>query len=434
MKLLATLDRRDRRLLAITAALVLCTIVLLVLVHPQEQEDSGIPSTYSTAPHGAKAAYLLLAQLGRHSGYQVERSEAPLTSVADAANAHTVLILAEPMRVASQREITAIRQVLAHGGRVLAAGSFAAVVLPDNNLDSQAPLKLVRGICEAQPNGFSPIAAGGNVVMREIRAGWKRDLPGQQAVYTCADAGVVVTYPFDKGTVVWWASATPLENQDIAAESNLALLMSSLHLAPGDHIVWDESLHAEPAAAWNPLRDRVILALLAQLFVVALLLVLARGRRSGPLRPLPASARSSPMEFVRALGGLYRASHANDVPVTIAYERFRAVLAQRHGVAGAQTAGAATLATALTQRFGITSSSLQHDLEACEGADRLSHLNARQALALVQALAHYQRLIAQQSEFHPVTDPYPEKDRGTIGLQHEHAADARAVSDLRRSA
>jgi hypothetical protein len=55
MKVLASLDQRDRRLLLITAALVLCTIVLLVLVHPEEQPDNYIPSTYSAAPHGAKA-------------------------------------------------------------------------------------------------------------------------------------------------------------------------------------------------------------------------------------------------------------------------------------------------------------------------------------------------------------------------------------------
>src|SRR6202000_2565412 len=103
-------------------------------------------------------------------------------------------------------------------------------------------------------------------------------------------------------------------------------------------------------------------ALLAQLFAVGLLLVLARGRRSGPLRPFPVAARNSPMEFVRSLGGLYRSSGANDVPVTIAYERFRARLAQRYGISAAQTADAATLAATLTERFGIMAPSLQGDL------------------------------------------------------------------------
>jgi hypothetical protein len=185
-------------------------------------------------------------------------------------------------------------------------------------------------------------------------------------------------------------------------------------------------LHAAPPIAWNPLQDRVILALIAQLSVVGLLLVLARGRRSGPLRPFPATIRSSPMEFVHSLGGLYRSSGANDVPVTIAYERFRARLAQRYGVAGAQTADPATLAATLTERFAIRVPSLKNDLEACESAGRLTHLNPRQALALVKALAGYSEVIARQAESSTTTVAYLAKDHalpngGTIGAEDENA-------------
>ncbi len=415
MKLLASLDRRDRRLLLITAVLVLCTTVLLVLVHPEEQPDSFIPSTYSTAPHGAKAAYLLLARMG----YRVERSEGALDSVADSADAHTILILAEPTRAPSQQETAAVRRVLERGGRVLAAGFLAAAALPDENLDSHSPPQLIGGVCQAEPVGFSSLAAGGKVVMRGVRSVWKLDKPSQRAAFLCANEGVVVTYRVGKGTVVWWASASPLENQRIAARGSLELLLNSLALQHGDKIVWDESLHAAPPAGWDPLRDRVILALLAQLSLVGLLLVLARGRRSGPLRPFPVTARDSSMEFVRSLGGLYRSSGANDVPVTIAYERFRARLAQHYGIAGAQTADAATLAATLIERFAVPAPSLQHDLEACENAGRLSHLKSRQALTLVRAVAEYSEMIAQLAQAGTATVAYSAKDRGTIGPEQE---------------
>jgi hypothetical protein len=415
MKLLASLDQRDRRLLLITAALVLCTVVLLVLVHPEEQPDSYIPSTYSTAPHGAKAAYLLLGRLG----YLVERSEGPLDSVAARSDAHTVLILAGPTRAPSQEEAAAVRRVLASGGRVLAAGFLAAAVAPDEDLDNQPSPQLIGGVCQAEPADFSPLTAGGKVVMRGIRAVWKLERPSQRAAFLCANEGVVVTYRVGKGTVVWWASASPLENQDISAGGSLELLLNSLELQHGDKVIWDESLHTTPPAAWDPLQDRVVLALIAQLFTVGLLLVLARGRRSGPLRPLPTPARDSPMEFVRSLGGLYRSSGANDVPVTIAYERFRARLAQRHGVAGAQTADAAALAATLAERFAIPPSSVRHDLESCENAGRLTHLNSRQALTLVKALAGYSEVIARQAEAKTTTVAYIGKDRGTLGSQHE---------------
>ena len=426
MKLLATLDRRDRRLLGITAAVVLCTIVLLVLVHPQEEQDTGVPSTYATAPHGAKAAFLLLQRLG----YRVERSEAPLPTIAEAAGPQTVLILAQPTRTANSKETAAVRQVLARGGRVLGAGYLAAALLPENSLNRDNPLKLVGAICEADPVGFSPLAAGGKFVMREVSYAWKTDQPHQQAVYTCAGEAVVVTYPVDRGTVVWWASASPLENQDIASNGSLDLLFNSLHLVHSDRIVWDESLHAEPVAAWDASKDRIVLALVAQLLLVALLLVLARGRRSGPLRPLPAPARSSPMEFVRSLGGLYRASGANDVPVTIAYERFRATLAQRHGIAQAQTADAATLAAMLERRFGLTAATLHSDLEACENAGRLSNLSTRQALSLVQALARYSDAVAHQAERSHSAD-----HRGTLGTEHTaQPAGSRHRTRLRQAA
>ena len=429
MNLLGSLDRGDRKLLLITAVLVLCTTVLLVLVRPQEQPDGYIPSTYSTAPHGAKAAYLLL----EHLGYRVERSEETLSFVAETADAHTVLILAEPTRAPNQQEAEAVRRVLARGGRVLAAGFLAAAAIPDEHLDNQPPPQLVGGICEAGPVGFSKLAAGGKVVMRGVRGVWKADQPSQRAAFLCAGEGVVVAYPVDKGSVVWWATASPLENQDIAARGSLDLLLNSLQLHQGDRVVWDESLHAEPAVAWDPLRDRVVLALLAQLFIVGVLLVLARGRRSGPLRPVFDTARSSPMEFVRSLGGLYRSSGANDVPVTIAYERFRSRLAQHYGVATAQTSDAATLAATLTERFGIMSPSLQRDLEACENVGQLSNLKARQALTLVKALAGYNELIGRQSESTTTTVASLAKDRGTIGSEHKHT-DSRRNSAERRAA
>jgi hypothetical protein len=314
-----------------------------------------------------------------------------------------------------------VRRVLARGGRILAVGFLAAAAVPDDDLDNQSPSQLVGGICEAEPVGFSPLAAGGKVVMRGIRSLWKLGRPSQRAAFLCAGEGVVVTYAVEKGTVVWWASASPLENQDIAAHGSLDLLLNSLQLQRGDRIVWDESLHAEPAAAWNPLSDRNVLALLAQLFLIGLLLVLARGRRSGPLRPMPEPARTSPMEFVRSLGGLYRSSGANDVPVTIAYERFRARLAQRYGISGAQTVDAATLAATLTERFGIIAPSLQRDLEACGNAGRLSSLNPRQALILVKALAGYNELVTRRAESSATTVTYPANHRGTIGPEHEHA-------------
>jgi hypothetical protein len=167
------------------------------------------------------------------------------------------------------------------------------------------------------------------------------------------------------------------------------------------------------------------------------LLLLARGRRSGPLRPMPATLRSSPLEFVRALGGLYRSSGANDVPVTIAYERFRGQLAQHYGVAGAQTARPDALADVLQTRFGIESPTLHEDLEACASAGRLADLNARQALALVQGLSRYTEQLAPQRDIS--SSSTSENNRGILGPRHAAPAHtrtnaSRAAQSVSRSA
>jgi hypothetical protein len=428
-----SLDRRDRRLLIIVAVCAICATALIAIVHPEEEADSFVPSTYSSAPHGAKGALLLLRQLG----YRSEQSERPLDEVAADADAHTVLILAEPSRAPSEQETAAVRHVLERGGRVLAAGFMSAAAIPDESLDSESPPQLLRGICEAQPLGFSPLARGGKLVMRDVRSVWRMDRPAQRVVYTCAGAGVVVSYAVGKGTVVWWSSASPLENRDIGAPGSLDLLLNSLALQLGDRVIWDESLHAAPRAAWDFRRDPTVRALGLQLVLLGLLLLLARGRRSGPLRPMPATLRSSPLEFVRALGGLYRSSGANDVPVTIAYERFRGQLAQRYGAAGAQTAAPDALADVLQKRFGLDSPSLRDDLEACASAGRLTDLNARQALTLVRALSRYTEQLAQQRDIS--SSSIPENSRGILGPKHAapeytHPDASRAAQSVSHSA
>ena len=141
--------------------------------------------------------------------------------------------------------------------------------------------------------------------------------------------------------------------------------------------------------------------------------------------------RAAPLEFVRSLGGLYRSSNSNDVPVAIAYERFRNRLAQRWGVAGAQSADAATLAAILTTRFGIGDPALGAELEACEGAGRLSNLTPRQALTLVRALAHYSDLVAERAESITTAVSFRANERGNFGSQH---SDSSGNSPRRRTA
>ena len=70
-------------------ALVTVLIAVLALFSPANDNDDPTPSSYSTAPHGAKAAYELL----RKAGYQVERQSEPLAQIADRVDEHTTVVL-----------------------------------------------------------------------------------------------------------------------------------------------------------------------------------------------------------------------------------------------------------------------------------------------------------------------------------------------------
>jgi hypothetical protein len=125
---------------------------------------------------------------------------------------------------------------------------------------------------------------------------------------------------------------------------------------------------------------------------LGLLVVFSFSRRSGPVRDLPPPARATPIEFLEALGGLYRNAGAASTAVSVAWERFR-----RHSLrlCGQRVSkmGAAELAAVIRQRFPQADASLEADLAACEDAAWSETINPRQALKLVQTLdGHYEKL------------------------------------------
>jgi hypothetical protein len=118
------IERSDRRLL-IWAGVFMLVVILALTFLSQDEEESGIPSTYSVQRSGAKAAFLLLQQ----SGYKVQRCEhSPSNLPADPA--HTVLVLASPFRAPTSDEKNALQTFVNRGGKILATGSRAAIYVP----------------------------------------------------------------------------------------------------------------------------------------------------------------------------------------------------------------------------------------------------------------------------------------------------------------
>ncbi|HEU5457110.1 MAG TPA: DUF4350 domain-containing protein [Terracidiphilus sp.] len=390
MNLFSGLDAKDRKLMLWCLGGALALAVLIGVLMPKENENSNpVPSTYLNGKHGGRAAYETLVR----SGYTIERWERPLSELADSAGPQTVVIFAQPFQPESD-DVQAVRKMVLKGARVLATGQIGGYLLPGNG--TQQPNSFHFAACELQPDGLDPLADSGQAWMM-LESTWRMSNPMYRVQYTCAGEPAVVEYDYGKGHVVWWASATPLENGSLMRGQDLNLLLNSLGPRANHHFYWDESLHGDVRSTWSYAAGPALTLLQVGLLVVALLIVFSFSRRSGPVRELATPARASPTEFVDALGSLYQNAKASATAVGVALERFRRQSLRLCGMRPAAVS-AAELAATLPRRFPGLDASLEKDLQACEEAAKDETLEPKQALKLIQLLAaHWSTL---ENEIH----------------------------------
>jgi len=380
MKLFASLDPRDRKLLiGCICAVVVLAVATAFFARSEDRDDNPVPSTYRTGKHGARAAYEML----KASGYDIERWEQPLSDLPARTDEQTVVIFAEPVPT-SPEDFKIVKDIVARGGRVLLTGWGGGTLAPDGNV---SPSTQFQDACKLTPQGLDPLAGSGEVWMAP-EVSWGSGRPLDRIEYNCAGAPAVVEYASGKGEVIWWASSTPLENGSIQRSENLNLILNSLGAPQNHHFYWDESLHGEVYSDWFYASGAALNLLKAGLFGILLLVLFSFSRRRGPVRDLPAPVRATPVEFLEALGSLYAEAGASATSVDLAYERFRRRMGDLCGIKGAKMS-AEELGVALRRRFPQAPEMLEKDLAECEKAIGDDTLQPKKALALVQALSRH---------------------------------------------
>jgi hypothetical protein len=382
------LSQRDRNLLLGCLALVISLILILTIFTPHDDAGNS-PSSYSNDTHGTKAVYLLLAQ----SGYRVEQWSRPIRELASTSDAHTVLLLLDPNPSDTDAIAGTVREVLARGGRVLATGLTGAAMLPDAEAapGGHGPAHP----CQAEANGFGPLTVAPTLPL-STAAAWKAVDPRFEVAYTCEGLASVVSYKVGPGEAIWWSTSLPIENAKIAQSENLQFFLASLGSAKTARVVWNEAPVSAGASLWSYTEGTPLHLVWWQLALVATLLLASFGRRSGPLRADPVISRAAPIEFVTAMGALYRKSHATNAVVTLAYNGFLDRLDRYLPVRSLErSAGASAIALLLEQRGVIsspeTAGTLQQDLLACHAARWADPLGEQRALYLVRALHDHER-------------------------------------------
>jgi hypothetical protein len=118
------LDSGDRKLLIGAAGIVLVLALTAALVGTEGPSPSIYPSSYSAASDGAKAAFLTLQNLG----YKTDRWLDPPQGLGAQ---DSLFILADPLIPPSRDEWQALRKYVESGGKVLATGYTAGMLLPE---------------------------------------------------------------------------------------------------------------------------------------------------------------------------------------------------------------------------------------------------------------------------------------------------------------
>ena len=117
------LDRTDRKLLIGGILLMLLMVGATAMIAPQTPTQAPSASSYSPATDGAKAAYLLLGEMG----YQTERWTQPLSELPQS-GAGLVLVLADRNRGIQVGDVDGERlaNFLRSGGRLIYTGSYVS--------------------------------------------------------------------------------------------------------------------------------------------------------------------------------------------------------------------------------------------------------------------------------------------------------------------
>jgi hypothetical protein len=368
---------RPRELtLALAGGAALVGLVALTAAAGTGNEARGTGSSFSNRPDGARAAYLTLRELG----YRVERSHEPLAALA-VEPASAVLVLASPQVMFSNQDRRALTEFVEGGGIALATGLGGALALGRaSKAQDVAPLERERRIYQALEPSELTAGAGEISMAVEVRAANMGE--DYRPLYGESGEHVALTARIGEGRIVWWAGSTPLTNEAIADAGNFELLLNVLGDG-GRLVLWDEHYHGHARSLWSYAAGTPLPWAGAQVTLLALAALLTWSRRPGPIRPRVQDARTSPMEFVETMGGLYRRAGIAQAAVASAAHRLRRALASSCGLPA--TASDDQLATVAASRTGVSRDLLAALLRDADDAAATPGTDA-DALAIVARL------------------------------------------------
>ncbi|HEX8163188.1 MAG TPA: DUF4350 domain-containing protein [Pyrinomonadaceae bacterium] len=248
------------------------------------------------------------------------------------------------------------------------------------------PAPTPRRVASPRPSAAPPVVV---VPQRGIGVGRAEDYAEPDApVFNFVDerGALVAEYTRGRGRVVVLADPFIVANNGISRADNLQLATNVI--ASGGGLIAFDEYHQGRGETHNQLltyfAGTPVIAMFAQLTLIAAVVVWSRGRRFARPLPAPRPDRRSKLEFVASMAELQQRARAFDLALENIYSRTRRALARYGGTDLA--AAPEEIAAAVAARSGTDRARLAALLRECEDATRGEPLNARRALHLAAAL------------------------------------------------
>jgi hypothetical protein len=342
--------------------LVTFVLALVVAGNRQRYALSRAPSSFNPSPSGTKAVFVTLQKLG----WRAERWQHPWTKLVSRTGILVYADFATEESFGGQgaapptgEEANALAHWVARGNTLLYYAS------PDRHLWRSGSKLLDNLDIRVRSNVVETAESTDFWTLRRKTETLHDITPvklteGVRAVTLERSPGVRVTegaavplvaggdgsahalwVPHGRGQVIFFSSASLIDNEFLVAGDNLALLLDLLRDLPeGGTILFDEFHHGYSSefAMHDFLMLPVVKFAALQLALVAALVLYSQARRFGEPVPLVRETRRSVMEYAVALGDLYQRAGTQLETLEYLYQHVRRELIVRHGLGAAATA------------------------------------------------------------------------------------------------
>ncbi|PPB50806.1 hypothetical protein C4K88_02735 [Arthrobacter pityocampae] len=303
-----------RRSRPVILGVIVLAVILLVNLLSGPEEDSRPLSPGNAAPPGARAVAEVLAA----EGVDVERVDSYDDALASLEAGPATLFLHDPQQYLSSSQVEELivladRAVLAAPGERQLAGlgdDFAPVGAVPLELAGDAPT-VAAGCTDGDATAAGTLTAGGTAYSGAVECFPVTVEDGGGDAAGDATGGLYTTN--SDGSVAVLGAPSILSNAAVTDAGNAALALRALGSSPT--LVWYEPTGADVVATGEGIDPRTLLPpwvdpLLLWLLACAVLAMLWRGRRMGPLatEPLPVVVRAA--ETAEGRARLYQDSRA----------------------------------------------------------------------------------------------------------------------------